>query len=103
MRWWLLFRPLQMKTDIRIPRDKPMNLNLPIESLSVIRSQQTRNICIIFIQRRPNVFDVSSTFYKFYTNVLCLLGCDFANIGHYHDFQYVNLIIYNDILYIQQN
>ena len=39
-----------------------------------LRSQQTQNICITFIQRRPNVFDVGPTLYKCYTNVLCLLG-----------------------------
>ena len=32
------------------------------------------NICITFVQCRPNVFDVGSTLYKCYTNVLCLLG-----------------------------
>ena len=37
-------------------------------------SQQTQNICITLIQRRPNVFDVGPTLYKCYTNVLCLLG-----------------------------
>ena len=26
------------------------------------------------IQRRPNVFDVGTTLYKYYANVLCLLG-----------------------------
>ena len=36
--------------------------------------QQTQNICITFIQQRPNVFDVGPTLYKCYTNVLCLLG-----------------------------
>ena len=30
--------------------------------------------CIIFVQRRPNVFDVGPTLYKCYTNVSCLLG-----------------------------
>ena len=40
-----------------------------------VSSQQTQNICITFIQRRPNVFDVGPTLYKCYTNVLCLLGC----------------------------
>ena len=33
----------------------------------------TQNICIAFVQRRPNVFDVGPTLYKCYTNVLCLL------------------------------
>ena len=36
-------------------------------------AQQTQNICITFVQRRPNVFDVGPTLYKCYTNVLCLL------------------------------
>ena len=31
---------------------------------------------ITFIQRRPNVFDVGPALYKYYTNVLCLLGKD---------------------------
>ena len=39
-----------------------------------IPAQQTQNICITFIQRRPNVFDVGPTLYKCYANVLCLLG-----------------------------
>ena len=37
-------------------------------------TQQTQNICIAFVQRRPNVFDAGPTLYKCYTNVLCLLG-----------------------------
>ena len=32
------------------------------------------NICITFVQCRPNVFDVGPALYKCYTNVLCLLG-----------------------------
>ena len=32
-------------------------------------SQQAQNICITFIQRRPNVFDIGPTLYKCYTNV----------------------------------
>ena len=40
----------------------------------IFRSQQTQNICITFVQRRPNVFDVGPALYKCYTNVLCLLG-----------------------------
>ena len=36
-------------------------------------SQQTQNICITFVQRRPNVFGVGPTIYKCYTNVVCLL------------------------------
>ena len=41
---------------------------------NVAVTQQTENICITFIQRRPNVFDVGRALYKCYTNVLCLLG-----------------------------
>ena len=37
-------------------------------------SQQTQNICITFVQSRPNVFDVGPTMYKCHTNGLCLLG-----------------------------
>ena len=37
-------------------------------------SQQTQNICMTFVQRWTNVEDVGPTFYKCYTNVLCLLG-----------------------------
>ena len=33
-------------------------------------SQQTKNICITFVQCRPNVFDVGPTLNKCYTNVL---------------------------------
>ena len=36
---------------------------------NVETTQQTQNICITFIQRRPNVFDVGPTLYKCYTNV----------------------------------
>ena len=37
-------------------------------------SQRRQNICITFVQCRPNVEDVEPTLYKCYTNVLCLLG-----------------------------
>ena len=36
--------------------------------------QQAQIICITFVQRRSNVFNVGPTLYKCYTNVLCLLG-----------------------------
>ena len=42
--------------------------------LSSLTTQQKQNICITFIQRRPNVFDVWPALYKCYANVLCLLG-----------------------------
>ena len=34
-------------------------------------SRQTQNICITFIQRRPNVLDAGPTLYKCYANVFC--------------------------------
>ena len=34
----------------------------------VVSVKQTQNICITFIQRRPNVFDAGPTLYKCYTN-----------------------------------
>ena len=37
-------------------------------------SQQTQNICIPFVQCWTSVEDVMPTLYKWYTNVLCLLG-----------------------------
>ena len=39
-----------------------------------IPAQQAQNVCITFIQRRPNVFEIGPTLYKSYTNVVCLLG-----------------------------
>ena len=47
-------------------------------------SQQTQNICITFVQRRPNVFGVGVALYKCYINILCLLGycvCTLINIS----------------------
>ena len=38
-------------------------------------SQQAQHICIKFVQRRPNVFDVGPTLYKCYTNVFVFAGC----------------------------
>ena len=40
----------------------------------IARTQQIHNICITFVQWRPNVPDVVPTLYKCNTNVLCLLG-----------------------------
>ena len=42
--------------------------------LSVMGTQQTRNICITFVQCWTNVEDVGPALYTCYTNVLCLLG-----------------------------
>ena len=41
---------------------------------SDVRTQKTQNICITFVQRRSNVFDIVPTLYICYTDVLCLLG-----------------------------
>ena len=40
-----------------------LNIALSQQSLSYM-SQQTQNICITFIQRRPSVFDVGPALYK---------------------------------------
>ena len=37
-------------------------------------SQQTQTICITFIQRRPNVFDVGPTLYKCYKKCFVFTG-----------------------------
>ena len=39
--------------------------------LIIYTLQQTQNICIAFVQRLPNVFDVGPTLYKCYT--LCFV------------------------------
>ena len=44
-------------------------------------TQYTQNICITFIERRPNVSNVGPTLYKCYTNELCLLGSPFPFFG----------------------
>ena len=46
---------------------------------SVVLSQQLQNICITFVQPRPNVLDVGPTLYKCYTNILCLLWSCYHN------------------------
>ena len=67
-----------------IPPNKVMGLNQPLQS------QLAHNICITFIQRWTNVFDVGPTLYKCYTNVSCLLGsyyrakCISVNNKWYH-------------------
>ena len=44
----------------------------------IMNTKQTQNICIQFVQRRPNVFDVGPTLYKCYTNIFCLLGIGYV-------------------------
>ena len=41
-------------------------------------SHQTENICMTFIQFRPNVFDIGPALYKCYKNVLRLLGSQYV-------------------------
>ena len=36
-------------------------------------TQQTQDMCITFVKRRSNVFDVGPVLFKCYTHVLCLL------------------------------
>ena len=45
----------------------------PISSLWFVQNLWTQDICITFLQQRPNVFDVGPTLYECYTNVLRLL------------------------------
>ena len=47
-----------------------------METPMLMPSNKAQNICIIFVQCWTNVEDVGPTLYKFYTNVLCLLGAD---------------------------
>ena len=48
--------------------------------MQIAVTQQPQNICITFVQRRPNVFDVGPTLCKCYTNVLCILGISIVSI-----------------------
>ena len=53
------------------------NNNNPQKLLLQSMTQQTQNIPLTFVQRRPKVFDVGPTLYKCYSNVscvYCLLG-----------------------------
>ena len=54
-------------TGVRVVR-------VPLLRFLGLPNQLPQTICITFVQRRPNVFDVSPSLYKCYTNVLCLLG-----------------------------
>ena len=55
----------------------------PVFPLHFNHLPNTQNICITFIQRRPNVLNVCPTLCKCCTNVLCLLGWD-VNYGRCH-------------------
>ena len=67
-------------TDVRNQKQYMLTLQirrywvLALQNRIVLFFQQTQNMCITLIQRRPSVFDVGSTLYKCYTNVFCLLG-----------------------------
>ena len=47
----------------------------------VNQQTQSKSICITCVRHRPNVFDVGPTLYKFYTNVLFLLGEFIIELG----------------------
>ena len=67
--WWFRF-------NVEMVVAFPVNIwRILISSESAHPAQQTQNICITFIQRQPNVFDIGPTLYKCYSHVLCLLGC----------------------------
>ena len=59
--------------NLSLCKESSLFLSCPHCGVSFMSCSQ--NICIIFIQRRLNVFDVGPTLYKCYTNILCLLGC----------------------------
>ena len=44
---------------------------MPTEMPLPVRAQQTQNICIAFIQHRPNVFDAGPTLYKYFVFAVC--------------------------------
>ena len=85
MRQWSGIEPTQAKVSWLLyisKREKPIRYRMrrlddyvcdDTRHMTRRHSQQTQNICITFVQRRPNVFDVDPTFYKCYTNGLCLL------------------------------
>ena len=50
-----------------------INNYVPMKVPEFTINRQTQNICITFVQRRPNVF-VGPTLCKCYTNISCLLG-----------------------------
>ena len=43
--------------------------------ITTIPANTKHSFCITYVQIRPNVFHVSPTLYKWYTIVLCWLGC----------------------------
>ena len=67
------FKMLDLWTAISFRQGNLYNL-LGSGKYMQANTQQTQNICITFVQRRPNVFDVGPTLYKCYTNMLRFLG-----------------------------
>ena len=59
--------------QIYYPYDKLYCMKLVADIFILDTSQQTQHICITFMQRRPDVFDVGPTLYKCYTIFLCLM------------------------------
>ena len=74
--WWVMTIPMD---TIHCASGGPTSPSCPegtpnsYYAISPRDSQQTQNICISSVQRRPNVFDVGPTLYRWYTNILCLL------------------------------
>ena len=62
------------------------------EWMSPGHAQQTQNICITFVQRRDNVFDVDPSLYKYYTNALRLLGHSLYSVHDIQVFLYMSII-----------
>ena len=57
-----------------------------------------KNMCITFVQRRPNVFAVGPTLYKCYTNALCSLICVHKcrlNPHSFQHWQHTNIVFIN--------
>ena len=67
---WNLFQPLRLMWHPLITRI----CVTPLRGTYHTTTQQSQNICITCVQCRTNVEDVGPTLYKYYANVLCLLG-----------------------------
>ena len=62
--------------------------------------QQAQNIYITFIQRRPNVFAVGQTLYKWHTNVLCLLSVN-QELWNIFNYNYFSAVLVTHFLLVQ--
>ena len=71
----LIFKYLELAVKLL-----PRRAIYKIAQVIMTVSQQTQNICITFVQRRPDFFDVGPPVYKCYTNVLSLLGYAYCHL-----------------------